>query len=316
MTDKQRLLIKIAKLYYESGLTQDEISKKLRLSRPRVSRLMQEALDKGIVKISIMQEPGGYTEIERQLEMKFNLLEVIVTDISEPETTESTARDLGIAAADYFSRIVMDGDIIGFTWGATLASMVENLQSEKKPNCVILQMVGGLGEPKSETHATGLVSRAGIALGANIWLLPSPGVVDSVESARLLKSDRTISQSLVTASTAQIVFAGIGNPNRDSLLMRNESIITWSEMEALISQGAVGDIGLRYYDINGSLVESNLNERVIGISLDELRKINRVVGIAGGLQKYHAILGAIRGRLINSLVTDVKTAQKLLEQKD
>ncbi len=116
MNDKQRLMIKIAKLYYESGLTQDEISKKMRLSRPRVSRLMQEALEKGIVKISIMQEPGGYTEIERQLETKFNLLEVIVADISEPETTESTSRELGIVAADYFSRIVLDGDIIGFTW--------------------------------------------------------------------------------------------------------------------------------------------------------------------------------------------------------
>ncbi len=316
MNDKQRLMIKIAKLYYESGLTQDEISKKMRLSRPRVSRLMQEALEKGIVKISIMQEPGGYTEIERQLETKFNLLEVIVADISEPETTESTSRELGIVAADYFSRIVLDGDIIGFTWGATLASMVENLQPEKKPHCVILQMVGGLGEPKSETHATGLVSRAGIALGASIWLLPAPGVVDSVESANLLKSERAISQSLLRASSAQIAFAGIGNPTRDSLLMRDEHIITWPELEALIGQGAVGDIGLRFYTINGTLIESNLNDRVIGISLDNLRNINRVVGIAGGVEKYNAILGAIRGGLINSLVTDVKTAKKLLEQVD
>lgn len=316
MNDKQRLMIKIAKLYYESGLTQDEISKKMRLSRPRVSRLMQEAVEKGIVKISIMQEPGGYADLERQLETKYNLLEVVVAETTDPINSESLVRELGIAAAEYFSRIVMDGDIIGFTWGLTLAAMVENIQPEKKPNCVILQMVGGLGEPKSETHATGLVSRASQALGASIWLLPAPGVVDSIASAQLLRSDRAISHSLERARNVQIAFVGIGHPSRDSLLMRDEHIISWPEMEALINQGAVGDISLRYYDSNGNLIESNLNERVIGIDLDELRQINRVVGVAGGVGKLQPILGAIRGKLINTLITDINTAEHLLSISD
>lgn len=315
MTDKQRLMIKLAKLYYESGLTQDEISRKMRLSRPRVSRLMQEAVDKGIVKISIMSEPGGFADLERQLETKYGLLEVVVVETSEPSTSDTIARELGVAAAGYFSRIVLDGDLIGFTWGVTLAAMVENLQPEKRSKCVVMQMVGGLGEPKSETHATGLVTRAGMALGANIWLLPAPGVVDSVDSARLLISDRAIAQSLVRARSAQIAFVGIGNPTQDSLLMRHEYIISWSEMQALIKKGAVGDISLRYYDVNGSLIESNLNERVIGITLDDLRQINRVVGVAGGEGKMNAVLGAIRGRLINTLITDVTTAQTLLSHE-
>ncbi len=128
-------------------------------------------------------------------------------------------------------------------------------------------MVGGLAN-RNLKHMPPFGEPGRDALGASIWLLPAPGVVDSVESANLLKSERAISQSLLRASSAQIAFAGIGNPTRDSLLMRDEHIITWPELEALIGQGAVGDIGLRFYTINGTLIESNLNDRVIGISLD------------------------------------------------
>jgi len=316
MNEKQKLMIKIAKLYYEGGLTQDAISQKLRLSRPRVCRLMQEAIDDGIVKITIMQEPGSHAEIERLLETKYNLLEVVVSDVAEPQTSETIAHDLGMAAADYFGRIVLDGDIIGFTWGATLASMVENLVAERKSKCVVMQMVGGLGEPEAESHATGLVSRAAMTIGGSMWLMPAPGVVTSEESAKLLRSDRSISQALERVSTVNIAFVGIGNPTRDSLLMRDEFIISWPEMEELIHQGAIGDISLRYYDINGQLINSSLNKRVIGITLDDMRKINRVVGVAGGEEKFNAILGAIHGKLINTLITDTNTANRLLEYND
>ena len=117
MNDKQRLMIKIANLYYEEGLTQDVISQRLRLSRPRVSRLMQEAIDKGIVKITIMQEPGSNAEIERLLENKFSLLEVVVSDITDISNSESVARELGMAAAEYFGRIVLDGDVLVLKFG-------------------------------------------------------------------------------------------------------------------------------------------------------------------------------------------------------
>jgi DNA-binding transcriptional regulator LsrR (DeoR family) len=313
MKEKLRLMIKIAKLYYESGLTQDAISQRLRLSRPRVSRLMQEALDQGIVRISIPQEPGSYAELEQQVETRFGLLEAIIADVTDLSKSETVSRDLGIAAAGQFGRLVQDGDIVGLTWGVTLASMVENLQPEKKRNSMVVQMVGGLGEPQAETHATGLVSRTSTAIGASLWLLPAPGVVGSAEFAALLRSDRHISQTLEMVKKANIAFVGVGAPTRGSLLMRDESIISWQEMEKLIDFGAVGDIGLHFYDIQGNLVKTELDERVIGISLEEMRMLSRVVGIAGGPEKFNAILGAIRGRFINTLVTDPATARKLLE---
>lgn len=309
-------MIKIAKLYYEAGLTQDAISQRLRLSRPRVSRLMQEALDSGIVKISIAQEPGSYAVLEQEIETRYGLLEVIIVDVNNSEGIEAVSRDLGIAAAEHFGRLVQDGDVVGLTWGVTLASMVENLQPEKKRNSVVVQMVGGLGEPQAETHATGLVSRTSTSIGASLCLLPAPGVVSTAEFASLLRSDRHISQILEMVKKVDVAFVGIGAPTRNSLLMRDESIISWKEMEKLIALGAVGDISLHFYDVRGNLVKTELDERVIGISLEEMRSLNRVVGIAGGLEKFNAILGAIRGHFINTLITDPVIARNLLDLKE
>ncbi len=316
MNDKSKLLIKIAKLYYEDNFTQDSIAHKLRMSRPRVSRLMQEAIETGIVKISITQEPSGFTSFENQLETKYDLLEAVVIDVSDPDSQEQVARDLGVAAADYFSRLVQDGDNVGFTWGLTLAAMVENIKPEKKSNVTILQMVGGLGEPGSDSHATGLVSRAAMALTGTVCLMPSPGVVSTVEGANLLRSDRYISKTLQKIKDIDIAFVGIGAPTKESLLMRDETIISWKEMDQLIKDGAVGDIGLHFFDVNGNSIQTELNNRVIGISLEDIKKINRVVGMAGGSEKFEAVLGAIRGRYINTLITDKLTAQRLIEVAD
>ena len=313
MNDKQRLLIKVSRLYYQDGLTQEFISRKLRLSRPKVSRLLREALETGIVKISVAQEPGCYAEIEREIEDRYGLLEVVVADVRDYDSPALVSQDLGPVAAGYFSRMVQDGDVIGFTWGTTLAAMVDNLQPEQKREVVLVQMVGGLGGPNTETHATDLLSRVSFKIGATLRPLPAPGIVKQVEATRLLLSEQYITQALQMASEADIAFAGIGAPTRDSTLLRDESIITWDEVAGIVAMGAVGEIGLHFFDVNGEPVHTELDERVIGVSLDRLRSISRVVGIAGGKDKFKAVLGAVRGGFINSLITDSVTAQKLLE---
>ena len=314
MHQQKRLMIKIAKMYYEEGLTQQVISERLRLSRPKVSRLMHDAIEQGIVKISIESEPGSQIQLEQQLEDKFGLLEAVVVEISEPITYETVSATLGAAAAQHFQQVVVDGDIIGLTWGSTLASMVENLNQEKKPNCLVVQLVGGLGDPNTNTHATDLVSRTAMALSAKMSLMPAPGVVSSADSAKLLCSDRYISQALDLVKKTDVAFIGIGAAERNSLLMRDEQIITWKEMEQLRTAGAVGDMSLHFYDVNGNQVGLDLDKRVIGISFKDMKEIKRKVGIAGGPEKYLAVLGAIRGGLINSLVTDKQTAERLISE--
>ncbi len=314
MNDTQRLMVKIAKMYYEEGLTQTVISERLGISRPKVSRLMQEAMEEGIIRIEIASLPGDYPDLMQKLQSKYDLLEAIVVDISGPLTYECVSHFLGVAAASYFQRVVKDDDIIGLSWGSALASMVAHLDQEKKPNCLVVQLVGGLGSPNTNTHATELVIRTAMALGSKMSLMPAPGVVGSIDSAKLLIADRHISQALELVKKTDIAFVGIGATKHNPFLMRNEEVIKLKEMEKLRSQGAVGDICLHFYDINGNEIDSEFHRRVIGASYDVLVNIPRVVGIAGGPEKYLAILGALQGQLINTLITDPQTAQQLLEE--
>ena len=307
-------MVKIAKMYYEQGLTQTVISKRLGISRPTVSRLMQEAMEQGIIRIEIANIPEDQSDLMQGLQSKYDLMEAIVVDVNCPITYESVSQALGVAAADYFRRVVRDGNVVGLTWGAALASMVEHLDHEKKPSCLVVQLVGGLGSPNTNTHATDLVTKMAMALGANISLMPAPGVVSSVDSANLLLADLQIRQALDLVKKTDIAFVGIGATINNPFLLRNEEIITKEEMEILQSKGAVGDISLHYYDIEGMEIDSEFQRRVIGISYDVIKKIPRVVGIAGGPEKYHAILGAIQGKVINTLITDQETARKLLEE--
>lgn len=316
MDENQRIALKVAQLYYESELTQDEISKKLRLSRPKVSRLLQEARDAGFVKITVAPFPGSHTRLERSLEEKYGLLDVLAIDVSQPDSYPQTARELGAAAAGYLSRIVADGDTIGLTWGLTLASMVENLKPEKKKNITVTQLVGGLGEPDAETHATELARRLAIMLEATLQLIPAPGIVKNIELAQYLRIEPYVAQVLDQLKQVNLAFVGIGALNQGSLLMQDERIITWEEVQPLIEKGAVGDIGLHFYDRLGNVLPSEIEKRLIGAKVSNYHQIDRVVGVAGGKDKYLSILGGVRGRLINTLITDFETAQRLLEEPD
>ena len=314
MNENKKLMVKISKLYYEEGLTQTVIAKRLGLSRPTISRIMQEAMNEGIVRIEIASIPGDLSDLTQRLENKFHLLEALVVEINGPVTYESVSHALGIEAAHYFQRVVKDGDVIGLTWGSALASMVAHLEQDKKPNVLIVQLLGGLGSPNTNTHATELVSRTARTLSAKMSLLPAPGLVGSVDSANLLISDRHISQALEIINQTDIAFVGIGGTQDNVFLMRNKEVITKQELEKLRDQGAVGDISLHFYDIHGEEINSEFHRRVIGVGFNVLINIPRVVGIAGGPDKYGAILGALHGGVINTLITNKETAERLLQE--
>jgi DNA-binding transcriptional regulator LsrR (DeoR family) len=129
----------------------------------------------------------------------------------------------------------------------------------------------------------------------------------------VLFSDFYVQQAIEMFNHLDIAFVGIGAPIADSVLIRDGSILSHKELELLLKKGAVGDIALRFFDSHGQPVRSEVDERVIGITLEQLKCIRRVVGIAGGPEKYPSILGALRGKLINVLITDSIMAEKLLQ---
>jgi DNA-binding transcriptional regulator LsrR (DeoR family) len=307
-----RLMSKIGKLYYEEGLTQDEIVKRTHLSRSKISRILKQARDEGIVQISVVSPPGIYSCLELKLERAFALQDAVIVEVSDQDSREEISHEIGIAASRYFHQVVKDGSIVGITWGSTLSSMVANMHPLPLPRAHIVQIIGGLGKPEAEVHATELCRRLASLLSCGLTLLPAPGIVDNQRVKEVLLSDSHVSRAFNMFPRIDIAFVGIGAPTPDSIAMRDGSIISQAELENLLSLGAVGDIALRFFNHLGVPIKSELDERVIGITLSQLTQASRVVGVSGGLEKIEALFGAMRGGLVDVLITDQLTAGQLL----
>jgi DNA-binding transcriptional regulator LsrR (DeoR family) len=304
------LLVKVSKLYYEEGLSQDDIILRLNLSRSKISRLLQQARDEGIVQITVNTPNRLFSELETRLEKLFGLYEAIVVETHAGDSQENIIRGLGVAAAGYLERSVGTTTTIGISWGSTLHGMVAALHSNRLPKTKVVQIIGGLGQPEAEVHATDLCHRLARSLGSQLTLLPAPGIVSTEQARDVLLADLFIQRAMSMFDHLDIAFVGIGTPAPESLL---GSILSRAELDALLQNGAVGDIALRFFDIQGQPVQSEIDQRVIGITFAQLKRTRRVVGISGGAEKFQSVLGALRGKLINVLITDSINAEKLLQ---
>ena len=174
---------------------------------------------------------------------------------------------------------------------------------------------GGLIDSQNDVHAGDLCRRLSGALGAQVMLLHAPGVAGSKAARDVFYRDSSVLQVLTAAQKASLAFVGIGAPRKDSLLVREGNIVSWGQLTQMMDRGAVGDISLRYFSAEGTPIGSDLDERVIGLTLEQLRKIQCIVGVAGGAAKRKAIQGALAGKLINVLITDHVTARHLVDDK-
>ena len=310
--DELRLLVKVSRLYYEDNHTQEEIVDKLHLSPSKVSRLLQRARDEGIVQITVLTPNGIMSDLESRLETRFRLEEVIVVEARSSDPQSVVSRQLGISAGAYLSRSIRDNDLIGISWGSTLHHMVTALRPFETRGVQVVQVIGGLGQPEAEVHATDLCRRLAHTLGARLTLLPVPGIVDNLRTKEAFLSDNYVKRAIELFPNLDIAVVGIGTPTPDSLIMKDGTIISHVELKELLAHGAVGDIALRYFDSHGQPIRSDVDSRVIGIDLDQLASVKQVVGVAGGPEKVAAIQGALRGGLIDVLITDSVTAENIL----
>lgn len=316
VTDTDRLLVKIARLYYEENLTQAQMAERLRLSRQKVQRLLQQAREEGVVQINVRPILGTWSELEGELEQRFGLREVVVVDTLDHEDAATVTREVGSAAAEYLLRILSAGDRIVISWGGALLGLVNALAAYRHldtPNDItVIQGLGGLGDPNDEVHASDLARRLARILRGQSLLLPAPGIAGSRDARAALYHDPYVARTLTSARSANIAFLGIGAPRPDSILVQEGHIVTWPELNRLKGQGAVGDINLRYFDGVGRPLASALDERVVGLTLEEIKGIGHVVGVAGGAIKFEAIRAALAGSLVDVLITDHITARQLL----
>lgn len=306
----RRTLIKIAYYYYKLGMTQGEIARKLSMSRQKVNRLSQSLVEEGIVKIKINGYEHFYIELERQLEEKFGLKEAIIVPAIQGE---DNLENLGIAGANYLSKVISDGSVLGVSWGRTLSSIASNLSYQAKKNIRVVQLVGGINLKNVSIKAEEITRIIAKKFEGTPYLLYAPAIVRDAEVKKALLSDKSISSIFEMFSECDVALVGIGALTRESTLFK-QNYLTPEDFEELKSLHCVGDICSRYYDLNGEPVSPQLNARVMGPELKTLKKIKNVIGVAAGKEKVDAILGALRGGYLNVLITDNLTADAVLEK--
>ncbi|WP_374121009.1 sugar-binding transcriptional regulator [Neobacillus sp. PS2-9] len=311
--DKEKIgkVIEAAKLYYLLDYNQNEIAKMLGVSRPTVSRLLQQAKSDGIVQINIMDPTEDVENLGKQLEKRFNLKKAVVASI--PQYDDHIIKNyLGEKAAAYLDVIVKDDDIIGVTWGTTIYHVATELKQKFVKNVKVVQLKGGVSYAETNTYASETLYLFGKAYNTAPHNLPLPAIVDHVVVKQAMEADRHIRKILELGKQANIALFTMGPIKTDSLLFQL-GYFTESDLESLYGK-AVGDICSRFFDKNGEICNESLNERTLGVNLDELRNKEYSILVAGGPNKIDGIYGALKGKYANVLITDQFTAKFLLDK--
>ncbi|MBY5772505.1 sugar-binding transcriptional regulator [Rhizobium leguminosarum] len=308
-----RLISRVAQMYHMEGRRQAEIAHHLRLSQATVSRMLKRAEAEDIVRTSVIPPAGTYSELEGALRERYDLPEAIVVECTEDRDGAIMAR-IGEAAAHLLEVTLAPGEIIGVSsWSQTIFKMVENIHPQKSAQAkYVVQTLGGMGDPSVQTHATQLTTRLARLTGAEPKLLPVQGVTSSREAKLLMQADPFVRETMDLFGSITLAIVGIGAVEPSELLARSGNIFSSRELSDLAEAGAVGDISLRFFDKNGKPVKTPLDDRVIGLPLEDLERVDRVIALAGGSKKTDAIAGALRVGVIDMLVTDKFTAQRLI----
>jgi DNA-binding transcriptional regulator LsrR (DeoR family) len=304
------LLAEVATLYYRDRLDQEAIAGRVGLSRSTVSRLLSEAMATGVVEIRIRQPLPLVDDLGRELARRFDLRDAQVLDARE--RTEGALERVGRLAARYLDSILAEGDVLAISWGTGVHAVAAGLDSVTPRGIEVVQMLGGAGSRDAEVDGTELARRMADTFGGRCRYLSAPLVVDDEQVAMALLRQRGVRETLAAAAHADVALVGIGAlvPEVSSLL--RAGYLTRDGLAELRRLGAVGDVCGHHFGVDGAMVDTELSRRVVAIDVDSLRGIPRVIGVASGAAKAEALVGALRARLVNVLVTDAATARAVL----
>lgn len=311
-------LADIAQQYYLDDLTQEQIARRLGVSRSNVSRMLKEARERGLVEIRVhhpLRTSLALQEaIEAALPLKASL--VLATEgerpFSLPNGSAADGRSaLGTLAARYLNEQIANGAVVGVGWGSTVYSVVSSGYIERKLDTSVVQLMGSMGGASPDIDGGQVASRLGRALGARVFYLHAPMVVTDASVRAGLLRDQHIRQTLDMARRADVLVFSVGAVSKASGLYR-AGYLTDLDLEYIQSQGAVGDICGTYFRQDGSPCSLELEERTVAASAEGMRLAPLQVGVGWGAAKALPSIGAIRAGLINVLVTEEECAREML----
>lgn len=305
------LLMKASELYYYSRLSQGEIGRKLGVSSPTVSRMLREAMDRGIIEVKIRDTLTRARKTEEELKLRFGLEDAVVIEV--PSGTEQSLRRqlLGRKGGQLLPNFCTRGSTVGIGCGITMYEFVQSLDPSRRfPDLHIVPLMGGWGKEEAERETNRLASMMGRILGCSFSYLLAPAIVSSKDVRNLLLREPQILQTTRLWNSVDTAFFTIGPELREEHYPYIPG--EFLSMEEGRRTGGVGDILGRIIDDQGRETKFAYNDQLVSIPLEILKKIPRRVGMGGGPQKYRGIRGALTGHLLTVLITDSETANYLL----
>lgn len=309
---QMRLITRTARLHYIHGKRQAEIAEEMGISQASVSRFLSLAEEHGIVRTIVVPPEGLYPDLEDSLVSRFGLESAYVVDINARESGLELA--LGAAAAQCLGEELLGGPVLGLTsWSTTLREMARNLSHRSKTGIAqVVEMLGDLGSPRLQHEAALATQQVARAFDAEAVFLRTPGVVQNPELRKLALGDVHTRAALKLLDAVDIAFVGVGPADFHGPLAEGDNFFSAEQLADVRAAGAVGQIHQRFIDAEGKPVKTPLDDLVIGITLDQLRRARRKIVVAGGAAKHKALAAALAGKWIDVLVTDVNSANYLL----
>lgn len=311
MNFKDQKILRVAELYYKQELGQQGISKLLGVSRPTVSRMLQEAKNRGFVTISINTPVELDYNLSSKLREKFDLKDVLVVK-SNNENGDETLNRVGYVASRFLLSLLEPNDSLGISWGRTIKSVVDSFEDTDIQSVNVIQLVGSLGSGDPAIDGPELAYKLAEKFKGNYKYINTPAIVSDELVKDALLQQQQIQETLQHAENCEVVLLGLGSLSEKNSSLHRSGYLDETKREEYLEKGAVGHILAHNVDINGELIELP-NNYVIGVPLKSLTKKKWSVGVVAHSFKVDIILAAIRGKFINTLVIDEFTAQKLLD---
>ncbi len=310
--ESTRLISRILLMYYMEDMSQAEIGQALGLSTAKINRLLKQAKNLGYVEININTPFQHLLLLEKELESVTGLANaVVVPKLGENE--EAVIKSVGQAAALFFLEHVKEGDIVCMGGGTTLSAIVDAIQSEKEFDVTVVPASGGI-QGRHDTDVNNLVADMASKLGGKSLALHAPAFTDSSKERDNLLAIRQVWEVLQLAEKAQIAIVGIGAIRPSTASLFQFASLPPEEITAVTgNKAAAGEMLMHILDKNGNPVQSVLNQRIVGLELENLRKIPLTIGVAATQKKVIPITAAIKGGFIKVLVTDEETAKEVLK---
>ncbi|AZO94341.1 sugar-binding domain-containing protein [Halocella sp. SP3-1] len=310
MLEKElELMTKVSLLYYKQEFSQREIAKKLDISRPKVSRLLNKAKEEGIVKIEIVSPVKDTSNLESEIELRYNLKEVLFIDKTDNQPDELIKIKIANKCSEYLERITEGKEYLGLAAGTTLYKFAEEGNFSNRKDYRYIPLIGSLSDIGESYNSNEICSILSKRVGGTNYLLSAPALVKSQEIADSFRDETRIKRIFNLYKKIDVAILGIGVASKNHPLYKGH--LTPREEKELEAHPLCGSLGIITYDQNGEIIETAFLKRSLGIDFKELLNIPIRIGLAFGVKKREAIFAAIKGEFVNVLITDLNTGQWL-----